>query len=157
MAGGAMGPAGTVLAESWKRIVALLIDSIGLAIVIGIPVGIISGASSWGTSYDFDAMWLVGYVVPPVIYYLYYALLIGTRGQTVAGMILKIKVVDQNGGPVTQAAAWKRQAWDLLALIPCLGALARLVLAIWGLVNLFNDPMRQTPWDKFGETIVVDA
>jgi uncharacterized RDD family membrane protein YckC len=157
MAGGAMGPGGTVLAEAWKRIVALLIDSIGLGIVVGIPVGIITGASSWGTSYDFDAMWVLGYVVPPVIYYLYYALMIGTRGQTVAGMILKIKVVDQNGGPVTQAAAWKRQAWDLLALIPCLGALARLVLVIWGLVNLFNDPMRQTPWDKFGETIVVDA
>jgi uncharacterized RDD family membrane protein YckC len=147
-----------VLAESWKRIVALLIDSIGLAIVIGIPVGIVSGVNSWGTDFNnLDAGWLVGTFLTPVLYYLYYALMIGMRGQTVAGMLLKIKVVDQNGGPVTQAAAWKRQAWDLLALIPCLGFLARLGLVIWGLVNLFNDPLRQTPWDKFGETIVVDA
>lgn len=39
----------------------------------------------------------------------------------------------------------------------CIGALAQLVLVIWGLVNLFNDPLRQTPWDKFGETVVVEG
>ncbi len=152
-----MGPGGLVLAEAWKRIVALLIDSIGLGIVVGIPVGLITNRSAWSTSYDFDALWFLGLLVTPILYYLYYALMIGMRGQTVAGMILKIKVVDQSGAPVTQAAAWKRQAWDLLSIVPCLGDLARLVLVIWGLVNLFTDPMRQTPWDKFGETIVVDA
>lgn len=153
-----MGPGGMALAESWKRIVALLIDAIGLGIVIGIPVSLIvgGGSSSFGST-DLSARPFLAGMLSTVIYYLYYALMIGMRGQTVAGMLLKIKVVDQSGAPVTQAAAWKRQAWGLLGLIPCLGGLAQLVLVIWGLVNLFNDPMRQTPWDKFGETIVVDA
>lgn len=152
-----MGPGGNVLAEQWKRIVALLIDAIGLGIVVGIPVSIITGSASWSTSYDFNATWFLGYLIPPIIYYLYYSLMIGMRGQTVGGMIVSIKVVDLNGAPVTQEAAWKRQTWGLLGLIPCLGGLAQLALVIWGLVNLWQDPLRQTPWDKFGETVVVEA
>lgn len=157
--GGAAGPGGSPLAEPWKRIVALLLDGIGLAIIVGIPVSIVIGGSfsSFGTFGDgFFRSFLAG-IVTSVVYFLYYSLLIGSRGQTLAGMILEIKVVDTTGGPVNMEQAFKRQSWGLLAIVPCIGGLAQLAVAIWGLVNLFNDPMRQTPWDKFGETVVVDA
>lgn len=157
--GGGTGPGGAPLSEPWKRIVALLLDSIGLFIVIGIPVSIVVGGSfsSFGTLGDsFFRSFLAG-IVTAAIYFAYYSLLISSRGQTLAGMVLGIKVVGTNGAPVTMEQAFKRQAWGLLALVPCIGGLAQLVIAIWGLVNLFNDPMRQTPWDKLGETIVVDA
>lgn len=156
--GAAAGPAGTVLAEGWKRIIALLLDGILIGIVIGLPVALIvgGGTSGFGGT-SFSARPLLAGLVSTIIYYLYYALMIGMTGQTLAGMLLKIKVIDINGGAVTQEAAFKREAWGLLSVIPCLGGLAQLVLVIWGLVNLFSDPLRQTPWDKFAETVVVDA
>ncbi len=157
--GGGAVPGGTPLSEPWKRIVAFLLDSIGLFIIIGIPVSIVVGGSfnSFTTiGESFLRSFLAG-ILTAVIYFLYYALLIASRGQTVAGMVLGIKVVNTSGAAVTMEQAFKRQAWTLLSLVPCIGGLAQLAVAIWGLVNLFNDPMRQTPWDKLGETIVVDA
>ena len=158
-AGVATGPDGSPLAEPWKRIVALLLDAIGLGIVIGIPVSLVigGGVSATGTLGDDFARSFIAGVVSTVIYFLYYSLMIGYTGKTVAGMILGIRVVADNGTPATPAHGYKRSAWTLLGLVPCIGGLAQLVLVIWGLVNLFNDPLRQTPWDKFGETVVVEG
>lgn len=151
------GPAGMSLADGGKRIVALLLDGILLGIVVSMPLTLIFGsvASVGGTS--FDAGQVFASAIGTIIYFLYYALMIGLLGQTVGGMVMKVRVVDQNGGPATTEHGFKRSAWVLLSLIPCLGFVLSLGLVIWGLVNLFNDPLRQTPWDKFGGTVVVDA
>ena len=44
-----------------------------------------------------------------------------------------------------------------IGLIPILGGLAFLGVGVAGLVMLFTDSKRQTPWDKVGKTLVVEA
>ncbi len=83
--------------------------------------------------------------------------MIGNFGKTVAGMILGIQVIGTDGSPATIEQGFRRSAWTLLGIVPVAGGLAQIGLVIWGLVNLFNDPLRQTPWDKFGATMVVDG
>lgn len=154
----AMGPGGTVLAEGWKRIVALLLDWIVLYVVVALPLSVIIGGGFTVTSFGESLVRsLIAGVLTYIVYLLYFALLIGTRGQTLFGMVFSIKVVGTDGSPATMEQGFKRSAWVLLGLIPCLGAIAALGLVIWGLVNLFNDPARQVPWDKLADTVVVDA
>jgi uncharacterized RDD family membrane protein YckC len=150
------GPAGATLAEPWKRIVALFLDWLLLGIV-GTVIAVSFGVGSVLTATEFDSNRLTAGVVSTAVAYLYYALLIGRTGQTLAGMLLGVKVVRSDGSAVTQDVAFKREAWHLLAVVPWLGGLAQLGLVIWGLVTLFTDPMRQTPWDRFADTVVVDA
>jgi uncharacterized RDD family membrane protein YckC len=155
---GPIGPAGTNLADPGKRILALLLDGVLLLVVVALPLAVfLNGPAGGVAGATLDAGSLVAGLVSTVLYFLYYALLIGLRGQTVGGMVMKIRVIDQDGPPATVEHGVKRSAWVLLGLVPCVGGLAQLVLVIWGLVNLFNDPLRQTPWDKFGRTVVVDA
>jgi len=152
--GAPMGPGGAPLAEGWKRILAYIIDAVILWVVT-IPVLVILGGGLASTNFDVGG--LIAGVAIAVVWFLYFAFMISTRGQTVGGMALKVKVVDGSGAVPSQESSFKRAAWLLLQLVPCLGGLAMLVLAIWGLVNLFSNEMRQTPWDMFGETYVVDA
>jgi uncharacterized RDD family membrane protein YckC len=150
-------PGGMPLADPVKRIVSLIIDSIILWIV-SIPIYVIVGGTFsgfGGSSFSFRPI-LAGVAVA-VVDFLYFALLISSKGQTVGGMIMKVKVIASNGTPVTSEQSYKRAAIHLLQLVPCVGWLASLVLYIWGLVNLFNQPLKQTPWDIFADTIAVDA
>lgn len=146
-----------VLAESWKRILALFLDYLGLFIVIGLPLALIIGGSANFGSTDLSVRPFLAGILSTAVYFLYFSLMIGAKGTTVAGMVLKIKVVDQNGAPVTQEQAFKRSAWVLLSLLPFLGGCLSFILVVWGLVTVFTDALRQTPWDKFGETVVVDG
>ncbi len=150
------GGQGLALAEGWKRIVALLIDGIGLWLV-SIPISLIVGGAFSATSTDFSLRPLLAGVLITVGYFLYFALMIGKTGQTLGGMVMKVKVIGVNGGVVTQEEAFKRAGIHLLQLVPCLGPLAVFVLMIWGLVALFTQAQRQTPWDQFAGTVVVDA
>ncbi len=141
---------------------ATLLDGILLYIVVGIPISIIASAlfsgSSSATSFTtFNVASIIIGVITALIYFAYFALMIANTGTTVGGMVMKLKVKDQNGADVTMEQAMKRSSWLLLGIFPILGGCATFVLVIWGLVSLFTDPLRQVPWDKFGETIVIDA
>ncbi len=148
---------GQALAEPWKRIVSLVIDAIVLWIV-SIPIYlIVGGAFSSGVNSSFGFRPLLAGLIVNILYFLYYALMIGMRGQTIGGIVLSIKVIGSSGAAVTQEQGYKRAAVHLLNIIPCLGPLAFLVLLIWGLIALFTQERRQTPWDQFADTLVVDA
>jgi uncharacterized RDD family membrane protein YckC len=155
-----MGPGGAPLAEAWKRIVAPIIDGILLFIVVGIPLSIIVGLfMDGGSATSFAATGAANFVssiASSVIYFLYFWLMIANTGSSVGGLILKIKVINQHGGDVSSEQAAKRSAFLLLGAIPIVGGCVSFVLVIWGLVSLFTDPLRQVPWDKFGETVVVE-
>ncbi len=153
-----------VLAESGKRLVARIIDFVILVVAylvvnIGIVFGLAdtsSSASGFNIGLNLTAF-LVG-VGFWIVYWLYESLMAAGSGKTVGKMIMKVRIVDVRGGEVTTAAGMKRSLVWLVPLVPCcIGFLAFLVIEIWGLVNLFNDPMRQTLMDKFAETVVVDA
>lgn len=154
---GAPMSGGQALAEPWKRIVAHIIDGIILWFV-SIPVFlIVAGTFNSGISTSFGIRPLLAQLVVAALYFLYFALMIGMRGQTVGAMVLTIKVIGADGATVTQEQGYKRAAYLLLYLIPCLGGLALFVLEIWGLIALFTHERRQTPWDQFADTLVVDA
>lgn len=149
-------PGGQALADPLKRILSLILDSV-LLWVVSIPIYIIVGGTFSGFGSSFALRGLLAGVVVSFGYFAYFAFLIGIKGQTLGGMVLKIKVVGVNGAPATQEQAYKRAAINLLQLVPCIGPLAVFVLFIWGLVNLFSQSLKQTPWDLFAETIAVDA
>ncbi|MBU6215395.1 MAG: RDD family protein, partial [Acidobacteria bacterium] len=87
----------------------------------------------------------------------YFALMISTRGQTVGGMALSVKVVSADGSMPTTEQGFKRSIYHALGVIPCVGGLALLAMTIWGLVTIFTDAQHRTPWDQFGDTLVIDA
>lgn len=146
------------LAEPFKRILSYLIDVI-LLWVISIPIYLVLGAGvAGGFGGDaFGAGTLFAGLLVAVGYFLYFALMINAKGQTLGGIVMKVKVVAADGSPVTQEQSFKRAAWLLLQLIPCIGPLVAFVLVIWGLIALFTQDRRQVPWDQFAETIAVDA
>lgn len=144
------------LAEPGRRIVAYLLDAIGLWLV-SIPVYLIVGGSFSGFSSDFGFRPLLAGLVVAVGYFLYFSLMIGKTGQTLGGMVMKVKVVSTDGTPATPELGFKRSAFLLLQLVPCLGGLALLVLMVWGLIALFTQDRRQTPWDMFADSVVVAA
>lgn len=142
------------LAQPINRIVAALIDGIGWGIIT-VPILFMVGDGPGGTSFNTGTF--IATVISTVGYFLYQSLMIGATGTTLGGMVMKIKVVTSTGAPVTNETAFKRSAYILVQLIPCcIGNLIGLVLAIWGLIALFTQERRQTPWDQFADTIVVE-
>jgi uncharacterized RDD family membrane protein YckC len=144
------------LAEPGRRIVAYLLDAIGLWLV-SIPVYLVVGGAFTGFNSDLSFRPILAGLAVSVGYFLYFALMIGKTGQTLGGMVMKVRVVSVDGSPATQELGFKRAAYHLLQLVPCLGGLALFVLVIWGLIALFTQAQRQTPWDQFAGSLVVAA
>jgi len=158
-----MGPAGMVLADSGKRLIARLID-FGILILFVVVVqfvavaALVSTSSSSSSSFGFNGIGFIIGIGLYVVYWLYESLMASSRGQTVGKIIMKIKIVDASGNNPETSAAMKRSLVWLVPLVPCcIGWLAFLGLEIWGIVNIFNTPERRTLFDTFAETWVVDA
>ncbi len=83
----------------------------------------------------------------------YEIFMIGKRGATIGKQLLGLKVVDENGGPVTMEQSAKRWAiFQLPGLVPILGGLWVLVCA---LSPLFDSQRKQGFHDKGAKTLVV--
>ncbi|MBM3662632.1 MAG: RDD family protein [Actinobacteria bacterium] len=143
-------------AEPWKRLVAYIIDVVILNIV-SIPVFLIVGGgfNAFGTSFDFR--WILASIVVYALWVAYFTFMISSRGQTVGGMVLSIKVVNSSGSTPTTEQGFKRAIYHAVSIIPCVGGLLLLGVTIWGLVTLFTDSQHRTPWDQLGDTLVLDA
>jgi uncharacterized RDD family membrane protein YckC len=172
--GGGYAPSGPVssfgapLAEWWKRLVAIIIDGLILAIptyliifvvfagtftagqaTIDPVTGEITGGSPGMFSGAFIGVGLVAMIIPLI----YYAVMNGSeRGQTVGKMAMSIRVRDANtGGPIGVGKGFVR------ALIPTIGgAICGLISLIDGLAPLW-DAKRQAWHDKMANSVVVDA
>ncbi len=149
--------AGT-LAEPGKRIGARLIDGlIWLSVSFFVPL--VLGVGAFGSDLGFLAALGVSLLVSAVVV-AYEVVMIGTRGATVGKIVLGIKVVNDDGSAADFVTGLRRMALYILfvfiGLIPIIGFLAFLGVAIAGLVMLFADEKQQTPWDKVGKTLVVE-
>ncbi len=92
------------------------------------------------------------------LYWLYESVMVASRGQTIGKMIMKLEVVDLNGNRLTMGASMKRALVWLTPLVPCcIGNIAFLVIEIWGIVNIFNQPDRRTLMDQFADSTVTYA
>jgi uncharacterized RDD family membrane protein YckC len=135
-------------ARSWRRLVARVID--------GVLVGGVVGAVVWGSAPH--GRWGAGVAdstATVIIYFVYEALMLAARGQTLGKMATRIRVV-----PVTRAGrlgtkqCWIRSAVYHLPLLVWIGALFWLVNVLW---HLFDTPNRQCLHDKAADSMVVDA
>jgi len=85
------------------RFVSLLIDSIILAIIIGVLGNVIGfGMMEMGM-----VPWWMG-LIDFIIFLVYFTYLEGSKGQTIGKMITKIKVVREDGKPIDMNQAFTR-------------------------------------------------
>lgn len=158
-------PGGPQSADLLNRFLAKLIDGILLGIVNFIIVttlifGVMfsAGLGSRGMMPfgGFSLTGLIASVVTAAIWVGYFVFMESSRGQTVGKMLLKLEVRGPDGGRPSMEAAFKRNAWMLLSIIPFIGGLAQLVVAIIIAVTI-NNSATNTGWhdDFAGGTSVV--
>jgi uncharacterized RDD family membrane protein YckC len=140
------------LADRWRRLVARIID----ALIIGIPVGFLVGLA-WG-GYDVNNVGrsAVQDLVYALVYFVYEALMLTTRGQTVGKMAMKIRVgLLANGQIPAGPPGWTRAAvYALPPVVPCFGSIFWLVNVLW---LVWDQPYRQALHDKAAKTVVVST
>lgn len=170
---GAAGPGGQVTAESnlatpGARILGRIIDGVIWVMIGGIIAGMFGtfGAVASGNLGDVDdistgSLILSGLLSTALIAG-YEILMIGNFGATVGKLALGTRVVNSDGSPADYQTGLRRMylyiavgVVSAFPLIGAIGSLASFVISIAGLVMLFTDSLRQTPWDKVGRSIVV--
>jgi uncharacterized RDD family membrane protein YckC len=125
------------------RLVSLIIDNI----IIGIIIVVIGSMIGFGMMAQEMVPWWIG-LLYFVIYIGYFALLEGSRGQTIGKMITKIKVVGEDGKPIDMNQALIR---NLLRIID--GLFAYLI----GAILIWRSDKKQRLGDSIAKTVVVKA
>ena len=147
-----MTPHGARLASAGQRIGARLIDAVIVFVLIFLVIAAIVGGGATDISF--------GLLIIGILFSLAYevattALLGGTPGKLMLG--LKVTTADTGLTPVGWEPAIKRWLPSLAGNVPVIGPILSLGIAIVSLVWLFNDPKRQTVWDKVGNTYVIQT
>ncbi len=158
MSGGAGSPA-----DVGVRVLARLLDHILLSILIFaiiVPLVLVSmfaDAGGFGFGFGgFSVGTLVTSIVSAVIVIAYFALMESRNGQTVGKMLLGIRTLGPDGSPPSMEQAIKRNSWYLVGIIPFLGGLAQLAIAIYIVVTISNSATKTGWHDTFaGGTKVV--
>ncbi|RMI37562.1 RDD family protein [Streptomyces triticirhizae] len=143
------------LPSRWRRLVARIIDTL----IVGIPVTLILWP--FAGAYDFDDGGGNGgsygrQAVVLLVYFVYEALMLSARGQTLGKMAMKIRVAMLADGSVPRGSAgWLRAGvYSLPQLLPCVGFVFWLVNVLF---CTWDQPYRQCLHDKAARTVVVST
>ncbi len=151
-------------ADLGTRFLARLIDHILLGIVtfvivVPLVIGAIfttgaTGFNMFGGGFGIGS--IVSSLVVAAIVIGYFALMEARTGQTVGKMVLGLKTVGPDGANPSMEVAIKRNGWYALSIIPIIGGLAQLAMAIYIAVTI-NSSATNTGWhDEFaGGTKVI--
>lgn len=150
-------------AEVWQRVVARLVDLVGLAVATAVvlaPLG--PGAAALGGPAGLLAG-AVSAVLSAAVTVGYFTVLEARGGQTVGKRLLGLRVVDASGRAPAVGAALRRNAWTglgVVAVVPVvgglLGAAATTLAALTILLQIAGDGHRRAWHDAFaGGTRVV--
>lgn len=126
------------------RFGAQLIDWIVLGIVYYVIGLALTGKTSWEISGE-SAIQVM--TLDFVIFLLYFTLLEGTTGATIGKMVLKIKVVNEDGSPCGLGAAFVRNILRIVDALP--------FLYIVGMALISRSPRKQRLGDRVAHTAVV--
>lgn len=120
----------------WPRFFAILIDSILVGIVNLIVEAILhySGFSSF---------------LAIVISFAYFAIMEATQGRTVGKMALGLKVVREDGSPISWNESIIRNLMRIVDEIPFI------IPYLLGAIMVWNSPTRQRLGDKVAKTVVI--
>lgn len=141
------------------RLGARLIDMVLLWIVsLIIVVPLVIGAmftdagtnAAFGGGFGFSLGGFIGQVVAAVIYVGYFAWLESSRGQTLGKQLLKLRVVGPDGANPTMEQAIRRNLWLAAGVIPVIGGLIGLGLAIWIMVSISSNADNHGIHDEWG-------
>lgn len=145
--GGGYPGGGLPVASMGSRLGAKLLDWL----IVGVPLGIISNlivfSSDGGGAASLSG--LLG-----LLYWVYEALMIGSRGQTLGKQIVGIRVINEQTGQVPGAGpSWIRVLIQLAGSVVCgIG-----LLVVW-LSPFFDNSGRRQGWhDKVAKTMVISA
>jgi uncharacterized RDD family membrane protein YckC len=142
------------------RFVAILIDIIILAIITGIitaPFNTPSSISVTNTtgvpmvSVSPNPLAWVGGIVSALVNFFYFVLLQGAYGQTVGKMLVKIKVVREDGSKISYVDAVVRTILALIDLIPYF------IPYLLGAILIWTSDTKQRLGDRVAHTVVVKA
>lgn len=86
-----------------------------------------------------------------------------TKGQTIGRMILKIRIFNEDGSPISMVRLVRRASiFVFIAFLSDLLFLEMLSNIIWmivfvvSIIYIYNDPLRQTVHDKLAKTTMLD-
>ena len=118
----------------WKRVLAYAIDNLLIYALFWLIPGI-----------DMDNSWVN--ILIFLTWTAYFVWMVGTYGATIGKMILKMKIVKENGKPLTYSDALLRELASYLSVL-ALGL---------GYFSIGWDPRKQGWHDKIAKTLVVNA
>lgn len=143
------------------RFVALLIDAIIVGIIVSIitlpfniPVTTITNYTNGSfqvSSVTPSALASLGTLVAIIIDLLYFTLLLGTYGQTVGKMAVKIKVLKEDGTRISYVDALVRTILLVIDAIPYV------IPYLLGAILIWTSDKKQRLGDRVARTIVVSA
>ena len=145
---GQQGYGGVQPADLGIRIGARVIDNL----IVSLPLAIVLALVFSGNTYQFVS----GAVVSLAVYGYFIAMEV-TQGTSLGKKMLGLRVVAPGGAPnLTPEQSAKRNLFQIVGLIPCVGGLISLGLAIYLMITISQDPNKQGWHDKFaGGTQVV--
>lgn len=150
-------------ADVGPRFLARLIDFVllwivFLVVIVPIVVVAIFSGSFGGAFGGFNLGAFAAGLVWAAIVVGYFALLESSGGQTIGKMVMKLKTEGPDGGNPSLEMAIKRNIWIALGIIPVIGGLAELGVAIYIAITISQSPMHTGWHDTFaGGTRVVQA
>jgi uncharacterized RDD family membrane protein YckC len=129
-----------------RRFLAVLVDTILLAIVIGVIAAISHQAQMSGGSV---AVSLTGVpaVLSYVIFFLYFIVLEAVLGATLGKLLLGIRVIKEDGSPIGWAASIARNLLRIIDALP--------TAYIIGVILIWTSPRKQRLGDRAAHTVVV--
>jgi len=142
-------------ASFWKRLVALIIDTVLIDVVsyiLGFIVGLIIGFAGTAAGFAQDALvsmaGIIGLIAGLCVFLLYYALFESSVKQATLGkMAMGIKVIDVYGNKLTFGKALLRAAGKFISLI---------LIGLGCLVAAFTEK-KQAMHDFIAKTLVVNS
>ena len=128
---------------NWVRLGSLFIDGLIISAILGVTSDILDiAAMKHGMiPWTWAALSFAFYIA-------YYTYLEGTRGQTIGKMMIKIKVVKEDGNPIDMNQAFTR---NILRIID--GFLVYLI----GAILIWRSDKKQRLGDMIAKTVVVKA
>ena len=160
---------------AWKRLLALIIDSLLVQVVIG---GIVMFAIAGQDLMDWfqatvnaespDAVdvpypttkVMISSIVMLIVWLAYRVFMESKKGATLGKMAIGARVISADGQNVQPVESLKRNGWyiigAILGMIPNVGAFAQVAIYIAVGVTIGQSPEKQSFTDKFANAYVVD-
>jgi uncharacterized RDD family membrane protein YckC len=130
-----------------KRFLARVLDGLIVGIPLGVLLLVVLGWEADDVAYS---------ILIAIVNVAYFVGLESTQGATLGKRLLGLSVAAESGGNLTPEAAFRRNWWLLLGLLPLIGGLASLGVTIYILVTISSDERNRGWHDKLAGAVVLD-